>query len=167
MTSSIFRFCYINSYVNCQHDKNKQKSLNSMSISYYVPQYQGHEFLGPFVCVCVGSFVKFLSGWCEPPTPNTPSVIQIAHIAIHRVKTGHVLVGFLDSHRWLPSAIPGLVEYIVFARNAGRQDSKYEQKEISLYKSDSSRIVEFIGKLVNLCLFLCFFAFFSTFFVVR
>lgn len=74
---------------------------------------------------------------------------------------------------WLPgfsslasSAIPGLVEYIVFARNAGRQDSKYEQKEISLYKSDSSRIVESIGKLVNLCLFLCFFAFFSTFFSI-
>ena len=32
--------------------------------------------------LCVGFFCQFLSGWCEPPTP---SVIQIAHIAIHRV----------------------------------------------------------------------------------
>lgn len=123
--------------------------------------------------LCVGLFVNFCLVGAQP-TPSCSFarhwvgkiVIQIAHLLYIESKPVMFLVGFLDSHRWLPSAIPGLVEYIVFARNAGRQDSKYEQKEISLYKSDSSRIVEFIGKLVNLCLFLCFFAFFSTFFSI-
>ena len=101
MTRNDFKYFQIllNSYVNCQHDKNKNKSLNSMSISYYVPQYQGHEFLGPFVC---GIVCQFLSGWCSTHTKllicsslSRENCHLNCSLAIHRVKTGHVF-------GWLP-----------------------------------------------------------------